>query len=160
MPKQGCVSKTHIMLIVIGFAGLTLMSLLMKQALKMQTDRSVHPLAADVMRHFGSRLYDDTRVRVATTPDKQVTVTVQPQLGVNPRRLAQELGEFVWYRLGRDGVTKVAIVCQDSIERSERRFDVERPLLADLPPSTTSRPRGGPPAATSQPVRDAVPAGR
>jgi hypothetical protein len=147
------VSKTHVMILVIGFAGLTLLSLLMKQALKIRTDRSVHPLAAEIMSHFGSRLYDETRVRVVTGPQQHVTVTVQPQLGVNPRRLAHELGEFVWYRLGRDGITGVAIVCQDSLDRSERRFDVERPLLADLPQGAASRP-------ATQPTRSATPAGK
>lgn len=152
MPKVSPVGRANYILLAFGLAAILIMSLIMKNLLRMQQDHKVSPVARELLAGFGARMCADPVVKIETK-DGQVAakVTVRPLAGVNEPKFAREVGEFVWRRIGfAERLSSVVVCTVDELDARTVEHPVPQPfLMRGSPPSVGSRPSSVPASAST-----------
>jgi hypothetical protein len=116
------VGRTNWILAVMGLAACVALSSMMKQALRVHTDRNPVPAARAVDAAFRSELAGRAGFRTETRgPERFGFLSLEPAEGVHVPRLVERAGEQAWLTLGRGGVGRLFVTV------SADRFEVLPP---------------------------------
>jgi len=144
--------RSNYAILVLGFAGTVILSLCMKHVLQVAQEHQWSPVGAEIVARFGERLDGEVSVRLQpSSRGPRAAVRIQPIPGESLRKVAYEVGEYVWTRLeASEGIVGVDVVCRPWASGGPLRFDVPRPV-----PTRRRRPRIALP--TSRPAAPAPP---
>jgi hypothetical protein len=115
------VSKSPLVIAALGVGACVALSLMMQQLTSFEADRGVAPYLAAVERKFADRLVGPLRLREELAAG-QPRLVVQARLrdGLEPARLAEELGAEVWRHavLAGSKAASLRIVVRPATERT------------------------------------------
>jgi len=120
--------RTNYVLLGMGLAAILALSLLMNYVLGQVEGRSGSPINRELAANFSDRVGGQIACEIAPCRGgRRATVTVRPDPGVPHKRLARDIGQFVWRQCYRDGdLVYVHVVCM-SEDGGRDRFDVPSP---------------------------------
>lgn len=118
--------RANITIAGLGLAACLFLSMLMKNALQIQTETDVPPVVREIQEEFGSRLSGPPGWRVEELPAGKVgELELASYSGVGQERLAETLGRYTWRRVG--SAIDALVVTVASEGRPTRRFQVGAP---------------------------------
>lgn len=148
------VSKSGLIILVIGLIGAILMSLGMKHLVEVQSDRDRSPYCATVESRLGAKLLGPVRIGTERDQEKvHLTVRARVLAGLDKQRLANSAGLEVWLGALRAGarLDAVSVVLDDDDGGEAEEFAI-------LPPPPM-RSKKLPAKKSPAPSKSVVPAG-
>ncbi|MFO1030553.1 MAG: hypothetical protein U1F60_05715 [Planctomycetota bacterium] len=125
-------SKSPMVIAGLGVAACALLSLMMKQAVSLSSERAKVPYAEALEARFGPRLAAPLRIRDEHTDEgARLVVLARFAPGVDAAKTALAIGEEVWMHAARAGTAarELVVVERDAANREVRRHPVARPTL-------------------------------
>ena len=125
MPIVLYVNRANYLIAGFGLVACVVLSLAMKHTLKIQEERVVAPVVADLMRLYGSKFSEPAsfRVRTADEGGRYGELKIHPLFASSQTRLVSVVGEFAWRNLGPgDGIEALTIITDDGLGRKLRYF--------------------------------------
>jgi len=141
--ESNAVGRANYILLAFGLAAILIMSMIMKNLLRMQQDHKVSPVARELLSSYGARMCADPVVKIETKAGQvEAKVTVRPLAGVNEPRFAREVGEFVWRRIGvEERLGSVVVRTVDELDGHAVEHSVPPPFfMRGSAPGVGSRP--------------------
>jgi hypothetical protein len=163
--KPLAVGRTNYAILAIGLASMLVLSLVMKQLLHKADEKRAGPLVHELSATFGGRLDRDSQVVLQKTEaGVHAVVTIYPMMGTSLPKLAQEVGEYAWRRMGDEsGLTDVRVICRSLVGDAPYEVAVARPYMAAgkrSPSSPSTRAAAGKPAPLQAPPPAPAAAGK
>lgn len=123
-------SKSPLVIAGIGIVACALLSLTMKQALSLSSERAKVPYAEALEARFAQQLAAPLQIRdERTDTGVRLVVLARFAAGVDAAKTAAAIGAEVWMHAGRAGTKAVELVVveRDAANREVRRFPFARP---------------------------------
>ena len=116
----------------LGIAACALLSLMMKQAMSLSSERAKVPYAAALEARFAQELAAPLQIRdERTDAGVRLVVLARFEPGVDAAKTAAAIGAEVWMHAARAGTkaTELVVVERCAANREVRRFPFARPAL-------------------------------
>lgn len=114
----------------LGIAACALLSLMMKQAMSLSSERAKVPYAAALEARFAQKLAAPLQIRdERTDAGLRLVVLARFEPGVDAAKTAAAIGAEVWMHAARAGTPphELVVVERDGANREVRRFPFARP---------------------------------
>ncbi|MBL8735335.1 MAG: hypothetical protein JNL12_02795 [Planctomycetes bacterium] len=123
-------SKSPMVIAGLGIAACALLSLMMKQAISLTSERAKVPYAEALEARFGQKLAAPLQIRdEQTDAGARLVVLARFEPGVDAAQTAAAIGAEVWMHATRAGTParELVVVERDAANRELRRFPFARP---------------------------------
>lgn len=149
--------RTNYAILAMGLASMLVMSLLMKQFLHKADTKRTGPLVHELSATFGGRLDRESEVALEradkTSAALRASVKIYPMMGTTIRKLAQEVGEYVWRRIGdQKKLVGVTVICLSLTDKQPQEFEVPKPYMTGSPAPASAAEKPGLPGPTKKGV--------
>lgn len=114
----------------LGIAACALLSLMMKQAMSLSSERAKVPYAAALEARFAQELAAPLQIRdERTDAGVRLVVLARFEPGADAARMAAAIGAEVWMHAARAGTraSELVVVERDAANREVQRFPFARP---------------------------------
>ncbi len=130
-----------------GLAAMLVLSVLMKYFLNAAGDQKRSPVEKELAATYGDHLDSPSELRLVDGDGgPQAVLTIHPLLEAGSERLAREMGNLIWRRIGTtQRLASVVVLSRPWASRNETRVDVPCPFVSGPrgPQGGASPPRSG-----------------
>lgn len=122
------VGRSNVIIAVLGLAACLCLSLIMKSALKLSSEKQIPQVVRELSARYGSQLEGSPKFWMEATPEGRFAyLEVVPLLNSGGDRLALSLGHYLWRGLeGVENLLGIVVDCRFADGRQER-YQVRAP---------------------------------
>jgi hypothetical protein len=143
------VRRANVVIVAFGLMAAVALGLMMRHLAELRGESLRDLGQREVRKVFGGRLAAPAQLSYRDD-GRRVVITIQPRLPSSSRRLAVEVGQFVWRHMdGDEAPEEVEVITIQGAGGSQTRLVVERPYISTkkLAPSPVVTERGTDPKA-------------